>query len=263
MSIVSDAIAAAAAGKIPAAFGKDDPVGTVRQGTVVAANLRQCMGYEDDKPEWWDEAKTQPKQQIVVTIQTDMRDSQNPDDQGHRNIYVKWWGEQKKTLVEAVKAAGDSDVRTGGKFAVQKAGLIPSDNPKLNAAIVWAYRYQMPATGVDFNALANQQVNTGTGEVTPTAAEAAFQGLGAQQVAFTPAPAAAVPPVQQAPMGWNPAAAAGATAQPAPVAAQPVTAPAFDLEKVKQFLALGMNDIQVAAACGTDPETVAAIRNLP
>lgn len=255
---MSIADALASAGKTPAAFAKDDPIGTVVGGTIAAANIRQVMGYDDDKPEFWDEAKTQPKQQVVITIQTDKRDPGIEGDDGRRNIYIKWWGDQRKELVRGVKAAGDSDTRVGGKFAARKAGTIPSDNPKFADAIIWQYSYEKPATGLDFGSMVNEQVNTQTGEVSPAQAQQNFAaGLGATVVQ----PAAAAPvaqPAAAAPQGWQ------MGGVPAPVAAAPAaTAPAVDVDKVKQFLALGMTDEQVAAAADADPAVVAAIRNAP
>lgn len=247
---MSIADALASAGKTPAAFDKDDPIGTVVGGTIAAANIRQVMGYDDDKPEFWDDAKTQPKQQVVITIQTDKRDPGIEGDDGRRNIYIKWWGDQKKELVRVVKAAGDTDTRVGGKFAARKAGTIPSDNPKFADAIIWQYSYEKPGTGLDFGA---QQVNTNAGEVTPAQAQANFAaGLGATTIQQSAA---------AAPQDWQ----MGGVPAPAPAAAPPAAAPAaqVDMAKVKEYMALGLDDAKIAAATGADPAVVAAIRNAP
>lgn len=256
--------ALAATGKITQAFAKDDPVDKVVQGIILSADLRQVVNYEDGVTlEWWDKDETQPKQHVVIVAQTELRDPNIEGDDGRRAFYIKWWAEQRKELARAVKAAGDDDTRVGGKFAARKAGTVPSDNPKLNDAIVWQYKYERPATGIDFSQIsgAPEQLNTQTGELTPQQGIDNFaNGLGATPVA---------PAAQQAQQGWNTGAPAPAATPPAAApqqAAQPAAppaaaVPAIDVQGVQKFLSLGMTDQQVAGALGIPEATVAAIRN--
>ena len=266
---MSIADALASAGKIPAAFHKDAPIGTVHTGLVTMSTIRQCMGYDDDKPEWWDEERTQKKMQVVVTIQTDQRDPGIENDDGRRNIYIKWWGEQKKTLVAAVKAGDPSpkpDIQVGGKFAARKAGTIPSNNPKFADAIIWEYRYQAPASGIDFAAMAEEQETAQSQQQMQQQIINSAQQQPTLHQAFSPEDAfssqlgATVIPQQQAPQDWM---MGGATtpAQAAPQQAAP--AAAFDMAKVREYLALGLADDKIAAATGAPLATIAAIRNAP
>lgn len=88
-------------------FTKDDPVGRSVTGTVTSVRVRQVTSFETGKPEFWDDG--QPKRQVVITLATAERDPADGDDDGHRNIYVKGWGEQRQALAKAGKpAVGDT-----------------------------------------------------------------------------------------------------------------------------------------------------------
>lgn len=158
------ASAIAAAGGIPSAFQKDDTVGKSVTGRIESAELRQVTSFETQEPETW--ADGSPKQQVVITILTDL--AEGPDDDGRRRVYVKWWGDQKKALVAAIKNSGDSDLHPGGTFTATFSGLGEVKTRGFNAPKLYTYSYVKPPTGL------------------------------AQAVAATPAPAAApAAPVQQ------------------------------------------------------------------
>lgn len=252
MTSIADLLANA--GGTPSAFTKDSPIGTTVQGQIVDAQVRQTRNYETGDPEYWSDGN--PKVQVAIILQTNLRDPMTPDDDGRRGVYVKWWGDSRTALAAAIKAAGDTDIRVGGLFMAKYVGEKPNDNPRLNATKIYQYAYQMPAqtAGLD---LAGEQVNTGTGEVTPA-----------------PAPAPAPAPQPAAPlMGTTDAAQAALQQQlgaqvisqaPAP-APQPAAAaaPQVDTAKVRQLLGLGLSDAEVAGATGASLEVIAAIRNLP
>jgi hypothetical protein len=166
------ASAIAAAGGIPSAFSKDDPVGTSITGRIESAELRQVTSFETQEPETW--ADGSPKQQVVITLTTDLQDG--PDDDGRRRVYVKWWGDQKKALVAAIKNSGDNDLHPGGTFTATFSGLGEVKTRGFNAPKLYTYQYVKPPTGL------------------------------AQAVAA--APAATAPAQQQAGEPWGPPAAA-------------------------------------------------------
>ncbi|WAC65163.1 hypothetical protein OVA14_07115 [Agrococcus sp. SL85] len=141
---LADAIAAS--GGIPSAFAKDDTIGATITGVVESADLRQTTHYETGEPETWQDGN--PKQQVVVTLQTDQRDPALPDDDGKRRVYIKWWGDQKKQLLAAIKAAGVGDLLPGGTFTATFTGLGEAPNPRLNQPKLFTYRYQAPPTGL-------------------------------------------------------------------------------------------------------------------
>jgi len=217
---------------VPSAFKKETPIGTSVEGKIVEADVQQVTNYEDGRPEFWDDGA--PKQQLRIIVETNMRDPQRQDDNGHRAVYVKWWGDPRKALVQAVKQAGDNDVRAGGYFKATYTGDGEPPNPRLNAPKLYAYEYVMPTQAAGLNIGGGEQVNTSTGEVTTPAAQ---NQLAAQQQA------AQQPAQQQAP----------ATGQADPAA----------VEKAKQLIGLGFQDHEVAGATGLDRTIIASLKNLP
>lgn len=212
----------ASSGKVTGAFSKESPVGTTVQGVIDDAAVRQVNHYETGEPEFWSDGN--PKLQVAVILQTDLRDPMNPEDDGRRGVYIKWWGDSRKELERAIKAAGDTDLRKGGLFMARFTGEKPNDNPRLNATKLFSYAYQMPAQTAGLN-LAGDQLNQQTGELSqpPAAApvqqpmtfpaantQAAIVNAGQQQVQAFAQQQQAAPPANTAPQAdpWGPAQAA-------------------------------------------------------
>lgn len=160
--------------KIAAGFTKHSPVGTVVKGIVLDADVMQCRNFETNEPEWWDEARTQPKQQLVVTLQTELSDSD--DDDGRRKLYAKKPGEML-TAIHSVSLGAGKPLRPGGELAVQFTGTRPHDNPRLNDIKLYRAQYNPPAQAA---------VDDLLGDQTP-AAEPATVGAPAGQPAGQPA----------------------------------------------------------------------------
>lgn len=246
----------AGAGGTPSAFTKDTPVGTVVGGRILDVAVRQVRDYESGEPQFWDDG--QPQQQVVITVQTDLRDPAKPDDDGRRGIYVKWWGDQRKALVAAVKAAGDTDVRVGGEFYAQYVGEKPNEkNPRLNPSKVYAYQYVKPATGLDFGQLPGAQAPAPAPAPVPqsfpqaVAAQAATPPPFVQPPAPQPVPADPAPSAQQA-IGGADAAGHGAGA-PSPEL----------IANIRTLIAQGADDALIASTTGATGELITAIRNAP
>lgn len=116
---IKEALAAAGSG---ARTGKLEEINDVLRGVVISAELRQARD-DDGKPDFWDDGN--PKQQIVILLQTDLDEGEDKDgkpDDGRRAFYVKWWKEQKKAFLVAIRAAGVDDLYPGDKFAVKYVG---------------------------------------------------------------------------------------------------------------------------------------------
>lgn len=242
---LADAIAQT--GGTPSAFTKETPAGTSVEGRVVSADIQQRRNYEDpNKLETWDDGN--PKQQVRIVVDTG-QPHQDPEWKGttERAIYVKWWGEQKQALIGAVRAAGDTDVREGGWFKAAHTHDRPSDNPRLNDEKLFSYDYRQPSADAGLALGGGQQVNTATGEVTGQQP--------AQQVAQQPAVQQQAQQVAQQP-------AVQQQAQPAAQPAQQQVDPAA-VDKAKQMVGLGLDDMTIANATGIDATVVASLRNLP
>jgi hypothetical protein len=113
-------------------FTKDDPVGRSVTGVVTAVSVRQVTSFETGKPEVWDDGT--PKRQAVITLATGERDPLDGDDDGHRNIYVKMWGDQRRALAKAgTPAVGDT-------LTVTYTGTTPPAVKGLNPSKVYEFR---------------------------------------------------------------------------------------------------------------------------
>lgn len=109
---------------IPSAFTKNDPIGTRRGGQIVERpELRQQTDFDSGALLTWDDGS--PRQHLVVTVQTDLRDPANAEDDGRRRFYVK--GNLQKVLREAIRAAGAPGLEVGGTLYVTRVGR---DEPK-------------------------------------------------------------------------------------------------------------------------------------
>lgn len=235
------------AGGVTGAFGKGDPVGKTVSGRIVAADVQQVRDIKTSDLEFWDGDPTQPKLQVRVIVQTDARDDEKDD--GQRAIYVKWWGGQRAALLTALREAEDDDVHVGGHFTATFTHEIPSDQRGMSPTKVFEFTYQKPGAGIA-GLNPGEQVNQSTGEITPTPG------------ATGGAPQAAVQAQQQAAQQAQQAQVAQAPAQAAAAPQTGAQQVSVDVDKVKQFIGLGMQDHEVAGALGYTPEVVAAIRAL-
>lgn len=165
-------------------------------GAVLAAELRQAKSFDTGKPEVWDNGD--PKQNAVITIQTELRDPADPNDDGVRNVYVKWWGDQRLAFLQTVKGATrhlpeeQQDVMPGGWFSAQWTGELPPTQKGLNGAKTFTYEYRPPAGGL--------QKAIQSSNVAPPAApfDPNLTGFGIDGVAPRPRSAVYTPPAPPA-----------------------------------------------------------------
>ena len=138
------ASAIAASGGAPSAFGKDTPVGTTVTGRIIEAQLRQVTNFETGDPETW--ADGSPKQQVVVTIDTGVPVGDDGDTRVR--IYIKWWGDQRRNLIAAIKNSGDTDLHPGGTFTATYTGDGEAPRKGFSAPKLYTYAYTPPKTGI-------------------------------------------------------------------------------------------------------------------
>ena len=131
-----------------AKFGE---IGDSIKGTIVSGEERQQVDMDTDKPAFWDDGK--PKMQLVITLATDQRDPDDPDDNGHRNLYLK--GSKKPesmsgtaALILAIKAAGVANIDVGGTLAVQYVSDGIASKRGFNAPKQYRMAYKAPALNV-------------------------------------------------------------------------------------------------------------------
>lgn len=121
--------------------------GTTIKGTISDA-IRSQQTDLDGKPKTWDDGN--PRMQLVITVQTDERDSSLDDDDGVRRIFVK--GQMLSALKEALKKASVKTIEVGGTIAVQYAKDGDPTKVGFNAPKVYVVQYKIPTTtslGVD------------------------------------------------------------------------------------------------------------------
>lgn len=136
-------------------------------GTIVERDVTQQREYVKDEVGellWWvnrkpkalpeaaaraqglteDDAVTQ----LVLTLQTSMRDPKIDDDDGQRRVYIK--GRRFDTAIrDALKRAGAKKLAEGGRLRVRFTDWDPeSQNPK-NPAKMYVAKYEPPAAPAD------------------------------------------------------------------------------------------------------------------
>ena len=127
----------------PSFFTADTPIGASVVGQITATAIRQATDFKTKEPLVWNDGN--PREQIVLTLATGLRDPSIPDDDGTRSLYIKWWGAQRNAFVAAIKEAGDDDVRVGGKFMATYLRDEPAAERGLSATKIYVYRYQQPS----------------------------------------------------------------------------------------------------------------------
>lgn len=165
------------AGGAPSA--RFENVGDTFGGRIVEEpEQSQQTDYKSGELLWWDKEKTQPRMQLIVTVQTDLRDPEISEDDGKRRIFVK--GKSMTNAVRgAVKAAGSKGLDIGGELHVTYIGLGEA-KPRMEPPKLYRAQYAKPNASASF--LANDE--PAPAKVAETVAPAP---------APTPAPAAGDP----------------------------------------------------------------------
>jgi hypothetical protein len=128
--------------KTPSATFK--AVGDAVVGTILDFAVQQSRDFKTNDPEWWDDAKTEPKRQLVITLQTEERDASIADDDGRRRVFAKKPGNLLQAISDALAASG-SKIAEGGRLAVRFTGEKPHENPRFSAIKEYAAAYEPPA----------------------------------------------------------------------------------------------------------------------
>lgn len=134
-------------------------LGKVRGGRIVdEPQLQQMTDMVSGAPQFWDQAHTRPKMQLVVTLLCDgsgepmpgvrsMDERQNPQDNGQRRLYIRG-----KDMTDAVRnaftEAGSPGLRVGGELYVVWTGERPSKMKGGDPARTWASKYIPGTVGI-------------------------------------------------------------------------------------------------------------------
>jgi len=147
--------------------GGGDPVAKFKQigdkciGRVVDSDMTQQTTLKGE-PKFYNDGK--PMMQAVLTLDTDQRDPEVPDDDGRRRLFVK--GAMAKAVREAIRASGAKQFAHGGMVAVEYIGDGVSQGPGYDPPKLFRAQYRPPAVGAnDLLAAAGN----GAAATTPTA----------------------------------------------------------------------------------------------
>lgn len=125
-------------GGIPAfAF---ENIGDEVEGTVVGALLRQQTDFETGEPVTWPDGN--PKMQLIIDLETALRDPEKSYDDGVRRIYAK---SNLLTAVREAVRAGGGQLLNGGwlKATHDRVGTPPKKG--LQAPKLFKCEYKAPA----------------------------------------------------------------------------------------------------------------------
>lgn len=113
-------------------YVKWDDLGTGSSitGTIVNVEMRQARKFQSTDLDFWDDGK--PKMQATITLATEQRDSNDPEDDGTRSVSINLWSGQKQALAAACKAANVSEPQPGQSFtATWVSGVGKAGNPRI------------------------------------------------------------------------------------------------------------------------------------
>ena len=250
-----------------------NPGDTVTGPIVEIGEPRQATKFGTNDPDTWPSGD--PKMQVAITLQTNERDPQSPDDDGKRRVYVTVSGSeggQLWAIRQAVRAAGANDLAVGGVLTLQFTGTDPASKNPANPRKVYRAQYQAPVGGGVFGETqqAAQQQPVQQQPAQTQGMQGGWPGQPQQQDPWSGQQAAPAqqPQQYQAPVQVNQQAgeivdpAQQQQAAPAAPAPAPAAGPQVNAQQIQQLLAAGLEDGQIAAATGATFEQIAAVKNL-
>lgn len=158
---------------------KFDSIGVTVGGPILRdPELRQQNDFDSGKPKTWDDGS--PAMQLVVSVQTDLRDPADPEDDGERTFYIR--ANLQRAVANAVRAAGAKGLEVGGVLTVTYSGDGEAKKRGFSAPKLYTATYT-PPTAAQQAAFLNQ---TPTAEAAVAAPAAAGNGAGIDLSKLTP-----------------------------------------------------------------------------
>lgn len=124
---------------------KFEAIGTVHRGTILDFNKSSQTDIQTGEPVYWNDGR--PKEQVIITIQTDERDQDIDDDDGRRRFYVK--GNMQAAVRDAVRKSGAKRLEVGGMLAVQYHADGEAKKAGFNKPKLYTAEYRAPVSNVD------------------------------------------------------------------------------------------------------------------
>lgn len=120
-----------------------DNVGDSVTGIVIGPPDKRPSLDDDGNPRTW------PSGDIrfvwVVPIATDLRDPDDPFDEGERALWLKW--KSLEAVQKAIRAAGAKTIEVGGQITLTLVGFGPKASPKHNPPKLYSAVYVPAPSG--------------------------------------------------------------------------------------------------------------------
>lgn len=118
-----------------------ETVGDEVEGTIVNSKLTPQTDFETGEPQTWPDGN--PKMQIILDLETALRDPEKPYDDGIRRIYVK--GNMLRAIRDAVRQNG-GQLLNGGWAKITHSGLGTPPKKGLHAPKLFTAEYKPPVS---------------------------------------------------------------------------------------------------------------------
>lgn len=284
-------------------FGRQPVAGqTGVKGQVLAiSEPRQAYKYNTNPQapkvlDFWDAEKTRPKMEVVLDLQTELREPSEDGtaDDGRRKVVITVdykRGGKLAAIQDAMQAVGADDIEVGAFLALWFTGYDPDSQNPDNPRKLFQANYQRPAAGGGaFQQQEQQQPQQMAGPPQPPTQQNPYgvnPGLPygqpqqpnpyQQQPAYNPPQQQAQPPQGQPPqgggfdLGFDPATqgfnpgtgeVTPTYQPPVPAATQPPQVVQVNVEDVKARIQAGQTPAQISAETGASMEAINGVRNL-
>lgn len=111
-------------------------------GTVVSARIQQQRDYDTNALLFWDDGN--PKNQLIVDLQTDLRDENITMDDGLRRVYCRGGKGSALDVVRTAVRVSKGKLVEGGILTLTYIGDGVKTNPKFNAPKLYEAKYVPP-----------------------------------------------------------------------------------------------------------------------
>lgn len=119
-----------------------DSIGVTVGGPITEApTMQQQKDLDTGELKTWQDGN--PMMQLVVTVQTTLREPGNLEDEGIRRFYIR--GNMQKAVAAGVRAAGASSLEVGGVLAITYTGDGVASKRGFNAPKLYSATYKPPA----------------------------------------------------------------------------------------------------------------------
>jgi hypothetical protein len=137
-------------GGVKSAAFPDQQYGHTVGGAIIRPpQVRQQTDFDSGKPKFFDNGD--PMMQIVVQVQTDLRDPADTSDDGVRAFYLK--GQMQAAVRDAVREVGAKGLEVGGTLFVRYLRDEPNSRGRGKDKKVYAAKYTAPAAQAANDAL--------------------------------------------------------------------------------------------------------------